>query len=60
MVQAHLGLDSVAVAKIPAKRWEYSSAELTGQDKGGAKSYKIGSRHPRPPDPLAFWRRYSA
>jgi hypothetical protein len=27
---------------------------------GVARRYQRGSRNPRPPDPLAFWRRYSA
>ena len=27
---------------------------------GVARSYQSGSRNPRSPDPLAFWRRYSA
>jgi hypothetical protein len=27
---------------------------------GSWMSYRRGSRNPLPPDPLAFWRRYSA
>ena len=30
------------------------------ETQSAAGGYQRGSRSPRPPDPLAFWRRYSA
>jgi hypothetical protein len=41
-------------------RSELGSSARQGTEQRVARSYQRGSRNLRPPDPLAFWRRYSA
>ena len=36
------------------------AGRVLNEGQGAASGYQRGSRNPRSPDPLAFWRRYSA
>jgi hypothetical protein len=53
---------SRSIAKTNALKRSQTSRQLRSLEKshGAANSYQRGSRNPRPPDSLAFWRRYSA
>jgi hypothetical protein len=39
---------------------EESAGAALNERQGTARNYQRGSRNPRPPDALAFWRQYSA
>jgi hypothetical protein len=40
--------------------WEKNRGRGVERSQGAPRSYQRGRRNPRPPDTLAFWRRYSA
>ena len=63
-------IDGGALGESNAWRWNYLATRrgpakefargALNERQGAASGYQRGSRNPRPPDPLVFWRRYSA